>query len=48
MSNFPRDDHHLQDLDDGAGCTEIWEKLSEQRAAAVEKESTDESEESVE
>jgi len=22
---------HLSDLEDGAGCTEIWEKLSEQR-----------------
>lgn len=26
-----RDDDHLDDLEDGAGCTEIWEKLSEQR-----------------
>lgn len=25
-------DGHLQDLEDGAGCTEIWEKLSENRA----------------
>ncbi|MFC6731460.1 MULTISPECIES: hypothetical protein [unclassified Haladaptatus] len=28
------DDHdtsHLDDLEDGSGCTEIWEKLSEQR-----------------
>jgi len=33
MSNSKRDDaEHLQNLDDGAGCTEIWEKLSEQRA----------------
>jgi hypothetical protein len=22
---------HLQDLDDGCGCTEVWEYLSEQR-----------------
>ncbi|SFR49665.1 hypothetical protein [Halogeometricum limi] len=24
-------DDHLQSLDDGAGCTEIWEHLSESR-----------------
>ena len=24
-------DDHLADLSDGAGCTEIWEHLSEQR-----------------
>ncbi|NUB93219.1 hypothetical protein HT576_19620 [Haloterrigena sp. SYSU A121-1] len=28
-----RDDAYLQDVDDGCGCTEIWEHLSEQRAA---------------
>lgn len=28
-----RDDTHLQSVDDGCGCTEIWEHLSEQRAA---------------
>lgn len=35
MSNecSARDDGHLQDLEDGAGCTEIWEKLSEHREA---------------
>ena len=27
-----RDDGHLADVDDGCGCTEIWEHLSEQRA----------------
>ncbi|XVH32668.1 hypothetical protein ACNS7O_05640 [Haloferacaceae archaeon DSL9] len=33
MSN--RDDSdHLSDLEDGAGCTEIWEHLSERREAA--------------
>jgi len=33
MSNREREDNeHLQDLEDGAGCTEIWEKLSETRA----------------
>ncbi|WP_191965822.1 MULTISPECIES: hypothetical protein [Haloferax] len=25
-------DAHLADLEDGAGCTEIWEKLSEGRS----------------
>jgi hypothetical protein len=36
MSNSePEDDRsHLEDLEDGAGCTEIWEKLSENRAEA--------------
>ncbi|MFB6280556.1 MAG: hypothetical protein ABEH40_00865 [Haloferacaceae archaeon] len=24
-------DSHLSDVEDGAGCTEIWEHLSEQR-----------------
>lgn len=32
MSNSERDDDHLKDLEDGAGCTEIWETLSENRA----------------
>ena len=26
-----RDDAHLDDLEDGAGCTEIWEHLAERR-----------------
>lgn len=26
-----RDDAHLRDVDVGAGCTEIWEHLAEQR-----------------
>lgn len=26
------DDEHLRDLPDGAGCTEIWEHLSERQA----------------
>ncbi|WP_257301097.1 hypothetical protein [Haloarchaeobius sp. FL176] len=26
-----RPDAHLRDLDPGAGCTEIWEHLSEER-----------------
>lgn len=30
------DAEHLANLSDGAGCTEIWEHLSEQRAAAAE------------
>jgi hypothetical protein len=25
------DDEHLQDVPDGAGCTEIWEHLSKNR-----------------
>lgn len=28
-----RDDAHLQDVEPGAGCTEIWEHLSERRGA---------------
>lgn len=37
MSNpDSRDDQHLQDIEDGAGCTEIWEKLSERREATRE------------
>jgi hypothetical protein len=35
MSNSTQDNDHLHDLEDGAGCTEIWEKLSEQRDAAA-------------
>lgn len=27
-----RPDDHLQDLEDGSGCTEIWDHLSEKRA----------------
>ncbi|MFP8951445.1 hypothetical protein ACLI4Z_00540 [Natrialbaceae archaeon A-arb3/5] len=26
-----RDDAHLDDIEEGAGCTEIWEHLAEQR-----------------
>lgn len=26
-----QDTNHLKDLEDGIGCTEIWEKLSEKR-----------------
>ncbi|MBP2252630.1 hypothetical protein J2754_002976 [Halarchaeum solikamskense] len=29
MSN--QDGAHLDDVEDGAGCTEIWERLSESR-----------------
>ena len=28
------DRSHLDDVADGSGCTEIWERLSEQRADA--------------
>jgi hypothetical protein len=27
-----RDDEHLDDVEDGCGCTEIWEHLSDRRA----------------
>jgi hypothetical protein len=30
--NEDTDGEHLQDIEDGAGCAEIWERLSEQRA----------------
>jgi hypothetical protein len=26
-----RDDDHLQGIDDGCGCAEVWEALSEER-----------------
>lgn len=26
-----RDDSHLEDIEEGAGCTEIWEHLAEKR-----------------
>ena len=29
-----RDDEHLADIEEGAGCTEIWEHLSERRGEA--------------
>jgi hypothetical protein len=33
MSNRDQaDDEHLREVEDGAGCTEIWETLSERRA----------------
>jgi len=33
MSETPpdRDDAHLEDIDDGCGCVETWERLSELR-----------------
>lgn len=31
-----RHDEHLRDLEDGSGCTEIWEHLSERREDAEE------------
>mgnify|MGYP000509956917 CR=1 FL=1 len=30
-----RDTDHLDDVEDGCGCTEIWEHLSEQRDDAA-------------
>ncbi|WP_435194265.1 hypothetical protein [Natronomonas sp. EA1] len=35
-----RDDAHLQ-VEDGCGCTEIWEHLSEQRERAAEPQTDD-------
>ena len=29
-----RDDAHLEDVEVGAGCTEIWEHLAEKRGEA--------------
>lgn len=29
-----RDDEHLDDIEEGAGCTEIWEHLSKKREDA--------------
>ncbi|WP_173834876.1 hypothetical protein [Natronorubrum thiooxidans] len=29
--NDERDDAHLDDIEEGAGCTEIWEHLAEKR-----------------
>ena len=29
------DSDHLADIEDGAGCAEIWERLSERREAAT-------------
>jgi len=30
-SRRERDDEHFQDVEDGCGCTEVWEHMSEQR-----------------
>ncbi|MDG5775390.1 hypothetical protein VB773_10940 [Haloarculaceae archaeon H-GB2-1] len=30
-SDADNDDDHLADIEDGAGCTEIWEHLSDRR-----------------
>lgn len=37
MSDEESEDDHLADIEEGAGCTEIWEHLSEKR----EREETD-------
>jgi hypothetical protein len=31
MTEEQSDTAHLEDVEDGAGCVEIWEKLSESR-----------------
>ena len=28
-----RDDAHLQDVEDGCGCVEVWEHMSDEREA---------------
>lgn len=39
MSNRSQsDDKHLEDVPDGAGCTEIWEHLSKKREETSEEE----------
>lgn len=30
----PADTSHLDDVEDGCGCAEVWEHLSEQREAS--------------
>lgn len=30
-SSAEQDDEHLRNVDDGCGCTEIWEHVAEQR-----------------
>jgi len=30
--NTDQESEHLEELEDGCGCTEIWEYLSDQRA----------------
>jgi hypothetical protein len=29
MADIESSDTHLEDIDDGCGCTEIWEKMSD-------------------
>lgn len=48
MSEETRDDRyadvdtsHLDDVEDGCGCTEIWEHTSEREAAEVDDESAE-------
>jgi hypothetical protein len=36
-----RDDEHLRDVEEGAGCTEIWEYLSERREREAAEQSND-------
>jgi hypothetical protein len=38
MADTESPDHHLEDIEDGAGCTEIWEKMSDIRKHREEKE----------
>lgn len=36
----PDEADHLDDIEDGVGCTEIWEKLSERRVSGSEDDPT--------
>ena len=32
MGSTEKEDNHLDEVEDGCGCTEIWEHLSDHRA----------------
>jgi len=32
MESTERSDDHLDDIEDGCGCAEVWEHMSERRA----------------
>jgi hypothetical protein len=36
MADTESDSDHLDEIEDGAGCVEIWEKLSESRTTSQE------------
>jgi hypothetical protein len=41
MADTESPDDHLKDIEDGAGCTEIWEKISEIRESREEEEDSE-------